>query len=357
MARARVLTPKGEAAIAVVGVEGDDAGDVLGSLGAAPLPRPGRIVLRELRLFDGGESERAVVVASRQGFEVHLHGNPLLAARLLERCGGPCEAAPPTLEEEILEAARNAPSQLGMCHCLAQRSGSGLLGLARELLSSAGSEPATRDRLRAALARGAALRPLLDPPRVVLRGPVNAGKSTLLNLLLGRPRVRSGPAPALTRDPVAELCVVEGWPLCVIDTAGTAAPGSDIDRQAMALAAQLEESADLVVWVVAATAPADPQAERANLVRLWTHADRTTMRPVGVAGEPAVNLVGPEREATRRRLGAWLVHSLGLAEPAPGAAWLTVRQRDLLERALAGVTDGRREVARRAAVRLLGAGG
>lgn len=94
--------------------------------------------------------------------------------------------------------------------------------------------------------------------RVVLHGPPNVGKSTLLNALAGRDRVVASPVAGTTRDVIeVELDLSEGSdpgrgtrPITLIDTAGVtdADPASDpLDASAMALTREAVEQADLVL--------------------------------------------------------------------------------------------------------------
>lgn len=59
-----------------------------------------------------------------------------------------------------------------------------------------------------------------EPIKLVLVGLPNAGKSTLLNRLLGFERALTGPEPALTRDAVMADLQWRGWRFEVTDTAG-----------------------------------------------------------------------------------------------------------------------------------------
>jgi GTPase len=58
------------------------------------------------------------------------------------------------------------------------------------------------------------------PVRVAIVGRPNAGKSTLVNALLGEDRMITGPEPGLTRDSVASDIMYKGRPIRLIDTAG-----------------------------------------------------------------------------------------------------------------------------------------
>ncbi len=58
------------------------------------------------------------------------------------------------------------------------------------------------------------------PIRVAIVGRPNAGKSTLVNALLGEDRMITGPEPGLTRDSIASDTVWQGRPIRLFDTAG-----------------------------------------------------------------------------------------------------------------------------------------
>ena len=60
----------------------------------------------------------------------------------------------------------------------------------------------------------------LKPVRVAIVGRPNAGKSTLVNALLGEDRMITGPEPGLTRDSVPSDIIYKGRPIRLIDTAG-----------------------------------------------------------------------------------------------------------------------------------------
>jgi GTP-binding protein len=58
------------------------------------------------------------------------------------------------------------------------------------------------------------------PLRLAILGRPNAGKSTLLNTLLGEERMITGPEPGLTRDSIASEWQDEHGPIRIVDTAG-----------------------------------------------------------------------------------------------------------------------------------------
>lgn len=123
-----------------------------------------------------------------------------------------------------------------------------------------------RSEMAAVLARPPVER-LRDGVRVVLAGPPNAGKSTLLNLLSGREAAIVSPVAGTTRDVVEVPIVREGTAYLLSDTAGLVEGTDDpieaigVDRARAAVGA-----ADMVLWLGDGPAP-----HRA--IRVWARSD------------------------------------------------------------------------------------
>lgn len=90
---------------------------------------------------------------------------------------------------------------------------------------------------------------LIDTPRVQLWGPVNAGKSSLLNALCGRTLAVVGDEPGLTRDVIEGRVTHHGFELRLFDAPGVWA-GAKLDDEALALARQWQGKADLTIELV-----------------------------------------------------------------------------------------------------------
>lgn len=89
----------------------------------------------------------------------------------------------------------------------------------------------------------------LKQPTIGLFGRPNAGKSSLINSLLGRSRVLVSDIPGTTRDFVeVPLKLVDGEVL-VIDTAGLGIPQDQLDQRAMEKTRELWEKVDYRIWV------------------------------------------------------------------------------------------------------------
>ncbi|MFP4446477.1 MAG: tRNA uridine-5-carboxymethylaminomethyl(34) synthesis GTPase MnmE [Desulfosudaceae bacterium] len=87
--------------------------------------------------------------------------------------------------------------------------------------------------------------------RVALIGRPNAGKSTLLNRLLGRERAIVTPTPGTTRDVLEETLVFGGVPFVFSDTAGIhTAAVDEVDRIGMARAREAAQQAEAILFMV-----------------------------------------------------------------------------------------------------------
>ncbi len=128
-------------------------------------------------------------------------------------------------------------------------------------------------RLQDEAARGQKLR---DGLHVVLVGPPNAGKSSLLNALAGSDRAIVTAIAGTTRDLLRETIRLDGVELTMVDTAGLRDATDEIEAEGIRRARSELARADLALVVVDAR---DPHAGRETLVeatrsaaqRLWVH--------------------------------------------------------------------------------------
>ena len=95
---------------------------------------------------------------------------------------------------------------------------------------------------------------LREGGRVAILGRPNAGKSTLLNYLLGTKRAIMSPIPGTTRDTVEEVCDIGGIPVRLIDTAGLRDTGDPVELEGTDRARRAAASADLCLVVIDAAA-------------------------------------------------------------------------------------------------------
>jgi len=101
---------------------------------------------------------------------------------------------------------------------------------------------------------------------VVITGPPNVGKSTLLNKLLGFDRAIVTEIPGTTRDVIEEGLTLDGYQIRLADTAGIRDTDCKIEQLGINRARSLLEKADLIIKMVDASNPDDfPLCSGANM--------------------------------------------------------------------------------------------
>jgi tRNA modification GTPase len=102
--------------------------------------------------------------------------------------------------------------------------------------------------------------PLKDGVLVVVAGPPNAGKSSLINAITGEERVIVTDVPGTTRDHVEVPLSLDGVPIRLTDTAGLRETDDHVEAIGVARAGRLVEAADVLVWLgEASDAPVHPR--------------------------------------------------------------------------------------------------
>jgi tRNA modification GTPase len=124
-------------------------------------------------------------------------------------------------------------------------------------------------RMRQALVEAERAAPIREGVKVVIAGPPNAGKSSLLNLLARREAAIVSAIPGTTRDVIEVAMEFSGVPVILTDTAGLRAHSTDeIELIGMDRTANELRGADIVVWVTAPDAAANPP-EDLDSETLW----------------------------------------------------------------------------------------
>lgn len=274
-----LLTPPGRGALAVVGLAGTEAAAVVDRAfaprgGAAVVPREdGAIAFGAWR----ATGEEVVVVRRRADHvEVHCHGGVAAAAAVAgslvalgaEEVPWPRWLAATGASQVVVEA-HEALARAGgpkAARILARQAAGALdAEFARIARSCAAGDHDAVDAAVASVLRAARVGLRLTRPwRVVVAGPANAGKSSLVNALAGHARSIVSAEPGTTRDLVETRLVLGGWEVDVVDTAGLRDEGEAAGPTEVAGIARAEAAvadADLVVRVVPVDA-ARPPVER-----------------------------------------------------------------------------------------------
>ncbi|MEA3064540.1 MAG: tRNA modification GTPase, partial [Sphingomonadales bacterium] len=285
------------AAIAVVRVSGPRASAALAAL-AGSLPEPRVATLAGLR-WRGKRLDRALVlrfpgpdsVTGEDVAELHLHGGRAVVAAVLEALAGLDGLRSAEPGEFTRRAFENGRIDLAEAEGLADLLAAETQSQRRTALAAAGGAlsrqvEAWRQRL---LALAAALEAALDfsdegevgeawppgwgdglaalaaeiaemlarPPaerlqdglRVVIAGPPNAGKSSLLNALAQRDAAITSAVPGTTRDLVEAPTAIGGTPFLLIDTAGLRDSDDEVESLGVTRARSSLEAADLILWL------------------------------------------------------------------------------------------------------------
>jgi tRNA modification GTPase len=193
--------------------------------------------------------------------------------------------------------------------------------------------------------------------KVVIAGRPNAGKSSLMNRLAGESVAIVTDTPGTTRDVLKEVVQLEGLTLELIDTAGLRATQEHIEAEGVRRARAQIETADLVLYVIDANAPAGEElparSGHTKLVRVYNKVDllspagRDALKALGdglmvcaVSGEGIAEL----RNQIKRAAGF-----------APSAGVFSARRRHLqaLQRSHAAVNEAERSLLETRAFELL----
>jgi len=340
------LTPPGRGAVATLLVEGPGAEEVVQGRFQAKSGRPlaayppERLVFGHFALPAGPEPDaqpREEVVIRRhspESVEIHCHGG-FAALRMIEQALAEQGARVVGWQDWVREHHADpitAAARLALASARTEPAATILLeqyqGALRRAIAAAKQALAHRDataacrQLQDLLAQARTGLHLVEPWRVVLAGPPNVGKSSLINALLGYQRAIVHPTPGTTRDVVTAITAMDGWPVELSDTAGLRASAEVVERAGVALAQQRLATADLVVLVFDQSQPwteADENlvATQPEAVLVFNKADLPS--PAGMARPAGLATSAIEGQGIEPLVRA-IVQRLVPQPPAPGAA-------------------------------------
>lgn len=394
-------TAAGRAAVAVIRVSGPDAARAVQTL-AGVLPTPRQATVRRLRAADGQEIDQALVLFFRDpasytgedSAEFHVHGGPAVVGALMEALAGlglrlaepgeftrrafengkldlaQAEAVADLIDAETEAQRRQALEQLGGRLSEVQARWSDMLTEALAMFEAAVDFPdeevpadvarradpvlrALLAEIEAAIAdadRGARVR---EGYRIALVGSPNAGKSTLLNALVGREAAIVTPHAGTTRDVIEVPLVLAGYKVLMADTAGLRDTEEEIEAEGVRRARAWAEGADLRLWLVDGSSselPGLPDEVGEGDICLITKRDLPTGPAGAWAAEVARRMDIPSAEITakgpsdvawiRQLLSERVTEALGGSEP-PAATRL--RHKELLTEAADRLRDALRQ--------------
>lgn len=167
--------------------------------------------------------------------------------------------------------------------------------------------------------------PLKDGVRVVVAGPPNAGKSSLVNAIAGQERAIVTDVPGTTRDHIEVPFALAGLPILLTDTAGLRETADQVEAIGVARSASLVGVADVLVWLGAA----EHSPAHQRLIRVHSKAD---LPETGPAREGAIAVSSKTGEGLTALLEAISAQAKSLL-PGEDAIALNRRQAALLAEA------------------------
>ena len=299
-----IATPPGRGALGVIRLSGPASFTIASALsGHGPSLAERRAALVRLKSPDGNLLDQAIITGFRgprsytgeDMVEISCHGSALLLDRVVSACltlgARPARPGEFTLrgflngridltQAEAITDIVEARSQAGLELALNQLEGelrkrvepirTGLLDLlalmtalvefseedipvpdheaVQRTLQNAASQ---LDRLLANYRQGQVLSHGVS---LAIVGPPNAGKSSILNGLLGRQRAIVTSVPGTTRDTVEEALVLQGVPFLVVDTAGITETEDPVEAIGVERSRQALDGAEIVLLVLDSSA-------------------------------------------------------------------------------------------------------
>ncbi|MCK8515254.1 tRNA uridine-5-carboxymethylaminomethyl(34) synthesis GTPase MnmE [Methylonatrum kenyense] len=293
-----IATPPGRGGIGVVRLSGPEAGRYASRV-AGRLPEPRRAVFRQFTDAGGQSLDQGLLLwlpgpgsfTGEDVVEFHGHGGPVVLDRLMRRLTelGARPARPGEFSER---AFLNGRLDLAQAEAIADLIAAGSEQGARAAMRSMSGEfsrrvtallqaltelrvhveaaidfpeeeidfladgevaaklRAVRTELDVVLATARQGQILRDGMTVVIAGPPNAGKSSLLNQLAGSDSAIVTAIAGTTRDVLREQIQIDGMPLHIIDTAGLRDSDDPVEQEGVRRARQAMQSADRILLVV-----------------------------------------------------------------------------------------------------------
>jgi tRNA modification GTPase len=215
--------------------------------------------------------------------------------------------------------------------------------------------PIAVERLASLLARSDLGLHLTQPWKVVIAGRPNAGKSSLMNALLGFQRAIVFCEPGTTRDVLTASAAVDGWPIELADTAGLRGADEAIEAEGVARAESHIAAADLTLLVADVTQAWDDtlrcriaslaggglspsESCRGNTRLLIVH-NKCDLAPAHADGRPAGIEISAKTSLGVQALCGHIARSLVSQPPPPGSAVPFTREQVVALRVAAALLE------------------
>jgi tRNA modification GTPase len=167
--------------------------------------------------------------------------------------------------------------------------------------------------------------PLKDGVRVVVAGPPNAGKSSLINAIAGQERAIVTDVPGTTRDHIEVPLSLGGIPILLTDTAGLRETHDTVEAIGVARAGALVEAADVLLWL----GEAEDAPNHSRLIAVHAKSDLNERGAAPHGSLPVSSVTGEGIKALLTRISELATALL----PTEGAIALNRRQARELETA------------------------
>ncbi len=266
------LSGMGRGAICVLAIAGENAIDLVDSLFKSVNGSSLRTANTTRPIFGTWDGEEVIVLVQpgRQGsvdyLEVHCHGGQFAKQKIisdLQERSVQIAGAEALLDTGLESNRLSGQAVWQLPNCLTKKTAAVMNWQAQGALDRAFSQIEDFLNQKQFQSAGRLVDELLSQQtvgqhlttawRVVIAGAPNAGKSSLINAVLGFSRSIVFDRPGTTRDLVTTVTAIDGWPVELVDSAGIRETSDIIESQGVDLAQRAIEAADLVVEVVDGT--------------------------------------------------------------------------------------------------------
>ncbi len=193
------------------------------------------------------------------------------------------------------------------------------------------------------LESGAAGSIIRDGVRVVLAGRPNAGKSSLLNCILGFDRAIVSAIPGTTRDTVESDAAIRNVPVKLTDTAGLRESSDPVEKLGIERSFRSIRAGEVTFWLLDAAAD-DPEAEAASIdrnapgvVAVWNKCDLVPGKKLPETGLPQVEISAKNGANLDKLFDAFEKQLFGNGRQGNPEVALNARTSSLLEKARAAL--------------------